>query len=407
MYSCHKQIAQFPELKYTIYIAIGEIGVWSSMGTHDVRPHTESITRESLPMNLWVIFLTGLTTGGLTCLAIQGGLLATALARQVPVPDTATQRKSRRPGHPSSTLIGIRLPDNPLPVLYFLSAKLLAYTIVGALLGALGSTLRFSSTIQAILQIAVGVFMLGNALNMLNVHPLFRYFVIQPPRFLTRLVRHQAKSEEAFTPVLLGLMTVLIPCGTTQAMEVLAIGSGSALQGALILFVFVLGTSPTFLVLGLIATQLRGKLQYGLAVATAVLVMALGVVSVDNGLNLMGSPLAPRRIMASLMESAAPDITGQPVPAVVVDGVQEITINVLNEGYTPNVFAVQSGQPIRLRLVTNQTYGCSRSFVIPSLGIQQILPDTGHTLIEIPPQQTGQLRFTCSMGMYGGVINIY
>jgi sulfite exporter TauE/SafE len=357
-------------------------------------------------MNLWAIFLTGLTTGGLTCLAIQGGLLATALAKQVPVLDIPSQRKLPRSTH-QPPLTGIRLPDNPLPVIYFLSAKLLAYTALGALLGALGSTLRLSPVVQAVLQIGVGIFMLGNALNMLNVHPLFRYFVIQPPRFLTRLVRNQAKSEEAFTPLLLGLMTVLIPCGTTQAMEVLAIGSGSAWQGALILFVFVLGTSPTFLVLGLMATQLRGKLQHVLAVATAVLVMALGIVSVDNGLKLMDSPLAPSRIMASLMEATQPDATGQAVPAIVVDGVQEITINVLNEGYTPNVFTVQSGQPIRLRLVTNQTYGCSRSFVIPSLGIQRILPDTGHTLIELPPQQAGQLRFTCSMGMYGGVINIY
>ena len=31
-------------------------------------------------MNLWVIFITGLTVGGLTCLAVQGGLLASVIA---------------------------------------------------------------------------------------------------------------------------------------------------------------------------------------------------------------------------------------------------------------------------------------------------------------------------------------
>ena len=30
-------------------------------------------------MDLWVIFLTGLTVGGLTCLAVQGGLLASVI----------------------------------------------------------------------------------------------------------------------------------------------------------------------------------------------------------------------------------------------------------------------------------------------------------------------------------------
>ena len=33
-------------------------------------------------MNLWLIFLTGLTTGGLSCLAVQGGFLASIIANQ-------------------------------------------------------------------------------------------------------------------------------------------------------------------------------------------------------------------------------------------------------------------------------------------------------------------------------------
>ena len=33
-------------------------------------------------MNLLLIFLTGLTTGGLSCLAMQGGLLAGVIANQ-------------------------------------------------------------------------------------------------------------------------------------------------------------------------------------------------------------------------------------------------------------------------------------------------------------------------------------
>ena len=33
-------------------------------------------------MNLWTVFLTGLFTGGLTCLAVQGGLLASTIAQR-------------------------------------------------------------------------------------------------------------------------------------------------------------------------------------------------------------------------------------------------------------------------------------------------------------------------------------
>lgn len=32
------------------------------------------------------------------------------------------------------------------------------------------------------------------------------------------------------------------------------------------------------------------------------------------------------------------------------------------------------------------------------------MPETGETVIDIPAQPVGSLRFTCGMGMYGGVI---
>src|SRR5258708_14127029 len=165
-------------------------------------------------MNLWVIFFTGLTTGGVTCLAVQGGLLASAMTRQVTVPVLTPHKKRKGPKAKNKTapsLTSTQLPKDPWPIVYFLAAKLLAYTVLGFLLGMLGSALQITPTAQAIMQIVAGLFMLATALNMLNVHPIFRYAVIQPPKFLTRLVRNQAKSQEVFAPAILGLMTVFIP----------------------------------------------------------------------------------------------------------------------------------------------------------------------------------------------------
>jgi uncharacterized protein len=254
----------------------------------------------------------------------------------------------------------------------------------------------------------VGLFMLATALNMLNVHPIFRYLVIQPPKALTRLIRNQAKSQEVFTPAILGFMTVFIPCGTTQAMEALAISSASPLLGAAIMFVFVLGTSPTFLVLGFLATRIRGKFQHIFAVATAMLILFLGVVSLDGGLNLLGSPLAPSRVVASVLQLGRPGsgASGTAVQAQMIGGIQELTINADSHRYSPNYLAAKSGQPLRLRLVTNNNYSCTRAFTIPSLSILKMLPETGETIIDLPPQQSGQLFFTCSMGMYNGTIII-
>lgn len=90
------------------------------------------------------------------------------------------------------------------------------------------------------MQIVAGLFMLATAFNMLNIHPIFRYFVVQPPKALIRLLRNQAKSEALIAPSLLGPLTVLITCGTTQAMAIITISSGNPFAGALIMGVFTL-----------------------------------------------------------------------------------------------------------------------------------------------------------------------
>lgn len=192
-------------------------------------------------MDLLPIFLTGLLTGGLTCLAVQGGLLATTIAQR----------------HEEKLKDEVRQTGKALPILSFLGAKLIAYTLLGFLLGMVGSVAQLSLTAKMIMQVTVVIFMLGTAGNLLNLHPIFRYFIIQPPRFLTRLVRKESKSKNIFAPAILGAFTIFIPCGTTQAMMALAIASGNPWGGAAILFAFVLGTSPLFFILDILQPNLE------------------------------------------------------------------------------------------------------------------------------------------------------
>ncbi|MEK7092216.1 MAG: sulfite exporter TauE/SafE family protein, partial [Patescibacteria group bacterium] len=185
-------------------------------------------------VNLWVILLTGLTVGGLTCLAVQGGLLTSVIAAR----------------EEEEIEEGINRKSPILPTLAFLSAKLVAYTALGFVLGAFGGAIGISQTAQIIMQFVAGLYMVVVALNLLNVHPIFRYALIQPPKFLTRKVRNQSKSKELFAPAFLGAMTIFIPCGTTLAMEALAISSANAFMGAAIMAAFVLGTTPLFFGVG-------------------------------------------------------------------------------------------------------------------------------------------------------------
>src|SRR3989344_5362816 len=222
--------------------------------------------------SLWIIFTTGLLTGGLTCLAVQGGLLASAIAQRE---EEHLREKAVKKG-------------NALPILAFVIAKLAAYTILGLLLGWFGSLFELSLSAQAVLQIAVAIFMIGTAGALLNLHPIFRYFIIQPPRFITRRIRNISKSGDLFAPGLLGAFTVFIPCGTTQAMMALAIAAGSPVYGAAIMFAFVLGTIPVFFILGYLATRLGDSLHKKFMRVAAYAIVLLALFNLNNGIALTG-----------------------------------------------------------------------------------------------------------------------
>ena len=92
---------------------------------------------------IFVAFITGLTTGGLSCLAVQGGLLASSLEQQLEqqldlqIEQEIAARRAHRSGKKRERLLAH--PRLALPILLFLAAKLAAYTLLGLLLGALGS----------------------------------------------------------------------------------------------------------------------------------------------------------------------------------------------------------------------------------------------------------------------------
>jgi uncharacterized protein len=368
--------------------------------------------------NLFVAFMTGLTTGGLSCLAVQGGLLASSLAQQI---ELDVKNK-----HAKTGLKNQKNPRIAVPILLFLVAKVFAYTILGFLLGMLGSVLQLTPLSRAILLFAIGIFMVGNALRMFNVHPIFRYFSIEPPSWLTRYIRRKSKNNaDNFTPLFLGALTVLIPCGITQAMMAVALGSGSPMLGAATMFAFTLGTTPVFFSVAYFTTRLGSTMEKYFMRFVAVVVLLLGLWTIESGLNLVGSPYSVTNLTRSWFTSASiaevpPLSPGVPTPAVslagsgpteptalpnVATGEVILQIDVQNSGYSPDTLHAPANVPIRLNMVTQNTHSCAVAFVIPELGIEKLLPSSGTTELNVPPQPQGKvMRFSCSMGMYTGQI---
>ncbi len=353
--------------------------------------------------DLIAVFITGLTTGGLSCLAVQGGLLASSIAGQVGHDVAAPRLKTARARLAAKQKLQHAQIKSQTPIALFLGAKLIAYTLLGALLGWLGSVMELDLQARAFLQFAIGVFLVGNALRMFKVHPIFRYFNFEPPSFITRYIRRTAKSNTSWiTPAFLGFLTVLIPCGVTQAVMALAMGSGDAVRGALLMFAFTLGTSPVFGVLAYLATSLGSRLEKWFNVIAAIVIAVTGIYAIQSGFNLIGMPFTVLPTLGS-----APITTAQ-IDAPAQAAYQEIVIRADDNGYTPNLIRARGNMPIKLRLITKDTYSCARAFAIPNLRMRTVLPQTGEKVLDVPAQPIGStLRFTCTMGMYTGQIIFY
>lgn len=347
-------------------------------------------------MNYAAIFFTGLTSGGLTCLAMQGGLLASVIANQH---DKELEQITRKTSGINQT--------NILPVSLFLAAKLISHTLLGFLLGWLGSKMELSLSLRLLFQTLAALFMLATAANLLELHPIFRYVVIQPPKFLTRLVRNSSKGSAFFTPALLGLLTVFVPCGITQAMEVLAISSGNPFVGALILFFFVLGTSPLFTIVGVLTAQFSQTYQQKFLKVAAGALIILGLTSINGVLVVLDSPFTFGKLSEPIVHVFLPE---QSTPTTLAETdknrVQKVLISVQNNGYSPKVVKVKAGIPVELTLETNNIYSCASSFRLKAFNISMQLAATDRKSATFTPTQKGKFPFSCSMGMYTGTLEV-
>ncbi len=336
-------------------------------------------------MNLiWLAFLTGLTTGGISCLAVQGGLLTTAVAGSGETGSTGLQK------------------NVPLISLFVL-CKLVGYTIIGFLLGLLGSTLVLAPRILGFVQIGAGLFMAATALRMIDAHPIFRYFVITPPRWAYKVLKIISRSNTWFAPAILGFFTVLMPCGVTQATMAIAIASGSPWLGAAIMAAFVLGTGPVFLALGATIVELLQKKIFSYAAAAIVGLFA--VLSVNGGIGLTGSPYTLQNFY-KVATTPWDTLTSGGTIAPITNGIQQVTIDVGSRGYTASATTLKKGVPVRLTMVTHGSLGCSRAFTIPEFNISKVLPLSGTDTIDFTPQKSGTLVYSCSMGMYTGQFTV-
>jgi len=277
--------------------------------------------------------------------------------------------------------------------------RVLSYTVIGGLVGALGSAVSFSGTGKGIVAVIAGVFMVIMGLNMLDISPWLKRISLRIPAGLRVKISGQKSGKG---PFYVGLLNGLMPCGPLQAMQIYALSTGDPVKGALSMMIFSLGTVPLMFGLGTLSSVLTKKYRGKMMKTSAVLVVILGIFMFSNGMALSG--YAMPRIFSSSATVAAGTVQGG--TAELKDGVQVVRTELSPWGYPP--IAVQAGIPVRWNLHADRSAlnGCNNSIFIPDLGIEKKL-EPGDNIIEFTPEKKGTMPFSCWMGMIRSQINVY
>lgn len=284
------------------------------------------------------------------------------------------------------------------PSLLYNAGRVISYTILGGIIGAVGSVFSLSFKSKAAVQIIAGIFMIMMGLNM-SGFSLFRKLQIKMPKSFCSL------KSKAGSPFVVGLLNGFMPCGPLQTMQIFALGTGSPVKGALSMLVFSLGTVPLMLTFGALSGILSKGYTKRILKLSGVMIIVLGLIMGNRGLSILGINLNPITAMAlSKTDETNSGSNENVAKAVMQDGVQVINMTVSNRGFTPNAFYVQKGIPVKWIIDGKELNTCNNAIIIPSLN-KEYKVNKGENILEFTPSDK-DMYFSCWMGMINGVIKV-
>lgn len=268
------------------------------------------------------------------------------------------------------------------PLLYNLG-RLISYTLLGGIVGLIGSVISINETINGLIIIFVSVVMLLMSLNMLNL------IKVKFPKLIR--LKSKVKTNNSF---LIGLLNGFMPCGPLQAMQVYALSTGSFIRGALSMFLFCLGTIPLMLGVGVILNIVKGRKKIILNNIASILILLLSIGMLFRGLSTIG-------INFKTLSNPYKNYTA----STIYNDYQEVRINLSYGSYDDIV--VQKGKKVKLIINAPKKYltGCNNAIIINEFNIKKTL-EVGENIIEFTPNKTGTYSMSCWMNMITNNIKV-
>lgn len=210
-------------------------------------------------------FIVGLVASISTCMAVVGGLVLSLSA-------TFARSEKKFIYHGSFHL-----------------ARLITFFVLGGAIGALGAVFQLGIWGNFAMTLLVGVVMLVMGINLLEIWKPSSRFIPSLPKSLAKPLLAIKNNEGPFMPVMLGIATFFLPCGFTQAMQIYTLSAGSFSKGALIMFIFALGTLPVLAFLSITSHKIGKSPKSGIFFKTAgIIVLFFAIINFLNSLATIG-----------------------------------------------------------------------------------------------------------------------
>lgn len=361
-------------LGFVVIAGLFAVFSFSGLSTTDL-----ALSRQSIGITA---LIAGLTAGVSTCMALVGGLVLGVSAKHAEKYPTATTMKKFSPH------------------LYFNSGRIFSFILLGGLIGAIGTAFQLKGSTLGLLTVLVGVFMFVLGLGLTDLFPrLKKGFVI--PRGIARALKiknlknAQYSNERTF---LLGAATFFLPCGLTQAMQLLAVGSGSAMSGMIIMGMFAIGTTPGLLGVGWLTSLISGKSAQKIFRIVGVAVIALALLNIMNGIRI-GNFRVPAFSRAASVQSLSSDTKKLHATFLGVGKLPDIS---------PNTFTTKVGQKTALIVDAKEDgTGCMSTIMIAGLSdTPQLIKKDKRIVLVFTPTAPGDYTIMCAMGIPRGTITV-
>jgi len=331
----------------------------------------QGVTRNASGGSLLFIVMLGVTASVSTCMALVGGLVI-SLAATAP------------------------LHSRMRPHVLFNAGRIVGFAVFGGAIGAMGEAFAPSGPALAVGLIAVALVMGLLGLRLTGLSPRLAAWQFSLPASWgswTRRTRRPDAGAGLARPVLLGAATFFLPCGFTQAVQVMALRSGSASRGALVMAAFAVGTTPGLLAAATASSAARAPKAAPILRAIGVLVVAFAVTTASGALNTLFPGLRAEQIVAHERTANVVDVAG----------VQRATVAIVSGGYSPQSTVVYVGEPVTW-VVEPTVISCASLLEARELGIERIDAIDHTATVTFTIDKPGTYSYGCRMGMYSGTI---